>query len=96
MTKERESSQVFEDHGLVDKDSIAEIEELIMRELQRIFKFKNYWDGFKLPFDRVVFLDTLDKSRGYRNRLMHFRDPLTEAEMTELSNFCDTVREIKL
>ena len=33
---------------------------------------------------------------GYRNRLMHFGDPLTEAEMTLLTNFCALVREIDL
>ena len=38
----------------------------------------------------------LDEVRRYRNRLMHFGDPLDKAELTQLTNFCDTVREIQL
>ena len=67
-----------------------------MRELQRVLDFPEHWEALRLPFDRVVFIDALGEARDYRNRLMHFRDPLTEAEMMRLSSFCDTVREIQL
>ena len=84
------------DHGLSGNDSIAGIEELTMGGLQRVLEAPEHWDALKLPLDRVVFIGYLDKARGYRNRLMHFRDPLTDDETTELSNFCDTVRVIQL
>ena len=61
-----------------------------------MLEFPDHWDALDLVFDRVVFINALSKARDYRNRLMHFKDPLTEDEMTQLSNFCDTVREIQL
>ena len=89
-------AEFLRDHGLSGKDPIAEIKELTMGELQRVLEFPEHWDALKLAFDRVVFTKALDEARGYRNRLMHFRDPLTEEERRRLSNFCDTVREIQL
>ena len=56
----------------------AEIEELTMGELQRILEFPEHWDELGLAFDRVVFTNALSQARDYRNRLIHFRDPLTE------------------
>ena len=84
------------DHGISGNNPIAEIEELTMGELQRILEFPEHWDELGLAFDRVVFTNALSQARDYRNRLMHFRDPLTEDEMRQLSNFCDTVRVIQL
>ena len=84
------------DHGISGNNPIAEIEELTMGELQRVLEFPEHWDELGLAFDRVVFTNALCQARHYRNRLMHFRDPLTEDEMRQLSNFCDTVREIQL
>ena len=84
------------DRGLSNDGSIAEIDELTMGELQRVLEAPQNWDALDLPLDRVVFIGGLDKARGYRNRLMHFRDPLDEAEMTQLTNFCDMVRVIQL
>lgn len=49
-----------------------------------------------LAFDRGVFVNGLSEVRSYRNRLMHFRDPLKPAELERLTNFCDAVREIQL
>ena len=66
-----------------------------MGELQRVLELPEHWDALDLAFDRVVFIRGLSEAREYRNRLMHFRDPLTEAEMKQLTNFCDTVREIQ-
>ena len=67
-----------------------------MGELQRVMEFPEHWDALGLAFDRVVFIGALSEARGYRNRLMHFRDPLNEAEMSRLGSFCDMVREIQL
>ena len=67
-----------------------------MGELQRVLEFAEHWDALDLVFDRVIFIDALSKARDYRNGLMHFKDALTEDETTELSNFCNTVREIQL
>jgi CBS domain-containing protein len=89
-------TEFLRDRGLLGNDPIAEIEELTMGGLQRVLEFPEHWDELELAFDRVVFIDALGEARGYRNRLMHFRDPLTRTEMMRLSNFCDTVREIQL
>lgn len=86
----------LKDHGISGKDSIGEIEELTMGELQRVLDYPEHWNDLDLAFDRAVFIDALGKARDYRNRLMHFRDPLNEDEMAQLSNFCDAVREIQL
>ena len=74
----------------------AEIKELTMGELQRVLEFPEHWDALGLAFDRAVFIKVLNDARGYRNRLMHFGDPLTEAEKTHLTNFCNMVRAIQL
>ena len=83
------------DQSLSSDDPIEALEELTMGELQRVLEFPDHWDELGLVFDRRVFIARLSDVREYRNRLMHFRDPLDEAEMTLLSNFCDLVREIQ-
>lgn len=75
---------------------IAGVEELTMGELQRVLEFPEHWDALGLAFDRTVFIKVLDEARRYRNRLMHFGDPLTEAEKSQLTNFCNMVRAIQL
>ena len=67
-----------------------------MGELQRVLDFPDHWEALELPYDRSTFIKRLDLVREYRNALMHFRGPLTETEMTRLTNFCDTVRDIQL
>ena len=75
---------------------IEVLEELTMGDLQRVLEFPEHWDALDLAFDRPVFIKALDEARGYRNRLMHFGDPLTETEKTHLTNFCNMVRAIQL
>ena len=82
------------EHGMSEDDPIAELEELTLGELQRVLDFPDHWDTFKLPFERNVFIGALNEAREYRNRLMHFRDPLNEGEMNRLANICDMVRQI--
>lgn len=90
-------AEFLRDHGPSGNNSVAELDELTMGELQRVLDFPEHWGALRLvAFDRVVFTKALNQARDYRNRLMHFRDPLTEKEMRQLSNFCDTVREIQL
>ena len=67
-----------------------------MGELQRVLEVPQHWEALNLAFDRVVFTRALGVALDYRNRLMHFRDPLTEVEITQLTSFCDMVREIEL
>ena len=81
---------------LSGNDPASEIEKSTMGDLQRVLEYPKHWDALELAFDRVVFIDALDKAREYRNRLMHFRDPLRNEERRQLSNFCDVVREIQL
>lgn len=77
-------------------EPIEALEELTIGELQRVLEHSGHWNDLELAFDRREFIASLDRVRGYRNRLMHFGDPLSEAEMTLLTNFCDMVREIQL
>lgn len=77
-------------------DPVDPLDELTMGELERVLEFPNHWNELGLPFDRSVFIAGLSEAREYRNRLMHFRDPLDEVEMSRLTNFCDMVREIQL
>ena len=91
-----EVAQFLGDHGLSGDDPEAEIEEWTMGVLQRVLEFPAHWDALELVFDRVVFIQALDEARGYRNRLMHFGDPLTGVERKRLTNLCDMVREIQL
>ena len=84
------------DHELSSNDQTQEIEDLTMGELQRVLDFPDHWEALELPYDRSTFIKRLDLVREYRNALMHFRGPLTETEMTRLTNFCDTVRDIQL
>ena len=99
LTKRLGSDKVAEflwDHRSSGDDRIMELEELTMGELQRVLDFPEHWDALGLAFDRAVFIKVLDESRRCRNRLMHFGDPLTPAEMTQLTNFCNMVRTIQL
>ena len=89
-------AEFLEEHRLSGPNPVEESEDLTMGELQRVLEFPEHWDALELAFDRVVFIGALNEVRNYRNRLMHFGDPLNEAEMTQLTNFCDTVREIQL
>ena len=93
---EHKVAEFLKDHGLAGNNPTAKMEELTIGELQWVLQYTEHWDALGLAFDRKVFIDALDKVREYRNRLMHFRDPLAEAEMMQLTNFCDTVREIQL
>ena len=89
-------AEFLRSHGLPGDDLVEEFDELTMGELQRVLEVPEHWDALGLAFDRVVFIHAMDEARDYRNRLVHFRDPLTEAEMTRLASFCDMVREIQL
>ena len=93
---EDKTAQFLTDHGHSDEHPMEDLEQLSMGDLQRVLEFPEHWNALNLAFDRVVFTEALAEVRGYRNRLMHFRDPLKEAEMARLTNFCDAVREIEL
>ena len=92
----RKVAEFLRDDGISDDGTIKEIKDLTIGELQRVLDFPDHWDKLKLAFDRVVFIKALDDVRNYRNHLMHFEDPLKEPELTHLTNFCHTVREIQL
>ena len=88
-------AEFLRDDGVSSDGPTAELDELTMGELQRVLEFPKHWDELGLTFDRTVFTRGLNRVRVYRNRLMHFREPLKEHEITQLANFCDTVREIQ-
>lgn len=89
-------AQFLSEKGLSGDDPIADLDDLTMGALQRVLESAKHWHELDLPFDRNIFTKALNDVRKYRNRLMHFRDPLKEEELQQLTNFCDTVREIQL
>ena len=89
-------SEFLNDHVLPGANPIEELEELTMGELQRVLSSEENWDALALPFDRKVFISSFNEAREYRNRLMHFKEPLNEEEMQKLTNLCHIVREIQL
>ena len=89
-------AEFLSNHGRSSDDQIEELEELTLGELQRILEYPEHWNALDLAFERIEFIQALNKAREYRNRLMHFRDPLDEAERMHLTNLCDMVREIQL
>ena len=85
------------DHSSVEGEHQAQPEDLTIGELQRVLEYPQHWDLLGLmAIDRVTFIKALDMIRGFRNRLMHFKDPLSPEETLRLTNFCDLVREIPL
>ena len=85
------------DHSSVEGEHQAQPEDLTIGELQRVLEYPQHWDLLGLTaIDRVTFIKALDMIRGFRNRLMHFKDPLSPEETLRLTNFCDLVREIPL
>ena len=91
-----EVAEFLSNHGGASDDQIEELEELTLGELQRVLEYPEHWNALGLAFERTEFIQALNKAREYRNRLMHFRDPLDEAERMHLTNLCDMVREIQL
>ena len=90
------AAQFLSERGLSGDDPIADLDDLTIGALQRVLESAEHWHELDVPFDRNVFTKALNDVRKYRNRLMHFRDPLKEEELLQLTNFCDTVREIQL
>ena len=89
-------AEFLRDQELSGNDATKELERLTMGELQRVMQSPEHWGALGLPFDRAVFTNALDEVRKHRNRLMHFGEPLDKAELTQITNFCDTVREMQL
>ena len=89
-------AEFLREHGLSGNAQISEIKELTLGELHLVLDFPQHWGHLELAFDRSTFIAGLGQVRGYRNRLMHFKDPLDEEEKAQLTNFCDMVREIQL
>ena len=89
-------AEFLSDQRQLEGESVQELEELTMGELQRVLENPENWNRLNLVFDRKVFISALSDAREFRNRLMHFRDPLTDSELTQLTNFCHMVREIQL
>ena len=89
-------AEFLSNQGGTGDGQIEELEELTLGELQRVLEYPEHWNALAVAFERTEFIQALNKAREYRNRLMHFRDPLDEAERMHLTNLCDMVREIQL
>lgn len=76
--------------------SLADTEMLTIGGLVLFVQNVDNWEKLELPFDRQVFCAGLDMVRELRNRIMHFRDPLTFDEKRQLKRFCDVSRKIPM
>ena len=77
------------------KTSFDSVDELTIGDLVRVLQNPEYWEQLELSaVDKALFVKALDEMRDFRNRLMHFRDPLTNGELQKLTNLCELVREI--
>ncbi len=72
--------------------SAIKLSDLTLGEIQRILEYPNHWGRLNLPYDRKIFIDGLDGIRNYRNRLMHFKEPLQKSDTALLANFCNMLR----
>ena len=67
--------------------TINSISDLTFGEYIRIFQNEEMWKLIALPFDRVGFVENLDKIRKIRNGVMHFHpDKLQNEELCLLRN----------
>jgi hypothetical protein len=90
-------SRFLSDHTPEGPEEGNTLAELTIGDLQRVIENPDHWNELGLvSLDKEKFGVALDRMRMFRNRLMHFRDPLSIEEVRELTNFCDLVREISL
>lgn len=90
-------SQFLSDNPAGEGGQGDDVDAFTIGDLQRVVENPEHWSSLGLAsLDRVDFASALGRTRVFRNRLMHFRDPLNENEMNELTNFCDLVRDIPL
>ncbi len=74
------------------KNSTAD---LTIGDLQSLVEHPKSWNALRISaIHRPTFVEALNRVGTFRNRLMHFRDPLSADELHELTNFCGLVREI--
>ena len=74
----------------------APVDSLTMGDLVKIVEHPDYWRKLEMPYDRVTFAAWLNDVREFRNRLMHFRDPLGPVETIRIVNLCRMLRAIPL
>jgi hypothetical protein len=67
---------------------------LTLGHLVRILQNPGNWERLNFPVDRQAFSALMDEVREYRNRLMHFRNPLGDIELAQLQNYCEIIRKI--
>lgn len=71
------------------------LDELTIGDLKRVIEHPDHWTALGLSaLDKKTFVSALDRARLFRNRLMHFREPLKDDEVAQLTNFCQLVRMI--
>ncbi len=77
------------------KTTVDSVDELTIGELVRVLQHSENWEQLGLSaIDKALFVQALDEVREFRNRLMHFRDPLNQDELLKLTNLCELVREL--
>ena len=67
---------------------------LTMGDLVKIIEHPGHWPKLTMPYDRATFVAWLNDVREFRNRLMHFRDPLGPTETARIVNLCEMIRAI--
>ena len=90
---ESEWADILEDLAIGEG---APADSLTMGDLVRIVEHPGYWRKLGIPYDRATFAAWLGEVREFRNRLMHFRDPLEPDETARIVNLCQMIRTIPL
>ena len=62
-------------------------EDLSLGDIERLLQHGETWDSLKVPYDRKTVCEELDEVRRVRNSVMHFREPLSEEQLSKLRSF---------
>ncbi len=75
-------------------DTEPDKDELTLGQVQRVLEHANCWSQLDLSYDQKAFCDGLNRVRETRNALMHFREPLTAQQRSELEGFARLVKQV--
>lgn len=78
-------------------ETLESLDALTIGELIRLIQNPENWLALGVTaIDQKLFVAALDQMRMFRNRLMHFRDPLNDEEVLRLTHLCELVREVQI
>lgn len=79
--------------GSDDAPIAKTVSDLSLGEMQRVLESEPHWQTIGLPYDRATLIKELDQIRLFRNRLMHFREPLQPEEIKQIRAVTELLRD---